>query len=589
MLRPEASALEWKHLFPEQREAYLELAELLGAAVIDKKDKKDEKRKHPKRTNRIIFLDGVSGVGKTTIYLSLQKYLETGNTDYVPLDSDIPAKIKDEIVWLDPLELEILNRSTNALADLLVHIEESIEVCLGSSSSRISLSEEQDRCIQKLGKIQNNLAALWDGSSPHRAARVQPEAFAAEVVDTARNRARIREELNGLIDNIAEHFFKNKLIVLPIDDLHEHSHVALDILRLLRIIHSEHFVVFAIGNFEFLRIAEEQKKIREVTTISTIFDAPNSYIENDLRYQATLKSRAKSLASFSLRKQFAESQAIMLHPPDPEGEDTWKNYLTKDGYPYKSFTPVPGDAETAEFYAKPLNSLVLDALKSLIDKNRKDGSKIPFPRHIENAMETTVPMRGAPGRPRLILTQPIRQLLDFQNRLCLYLLDEKNNSKRTVPRFSLQDLLHKAKDAFVEEYGDDNDSLGILDSIFLLNPYNYNEVQVNEIEYRINVMYSLDVGIVGKEREVVSIRGVRYIPPRTAAWLYILLSLLDALGYFTSTKTESEEKKGNRVPFFTIVPRGKLARKKAIRSSWNSNRPQERGLSRSPHGKADQS
>ena len=297
-LRVDARSLADDEMFVDQKRVAWQLEEAIDWArkssrcAVDGSGEGVENSSNS-RTNRILFLHGVSGVGKTSVYLTIR-------------DKDQKkANSKESAVWLDPLEFGILKDAPNALSDMLALIEDKVQGC--HSKSEVGyLSQEKNDCIKKLRQLQNRISEVWDGAPKKRAVHVAPQAFAAEVVDVSRWRAKLRRELNELIDDVSKHFFDGRLLILPIDDMHEHPGMALETLRLLRLIHSSRFLTLAIGDIELLKDIERFRILKEM-----------GYGKVSVPH---MERQTEMQAVYSLSKTVPVAQRFELMPPDP-GDD----------------------------------------------------------------------------------------------------------------------------------------------------------------------------------------------------------------------------------------------------------------------------
>lgn len=293
MLRVEATELTVDvQMFAEQKRAYTRVEELIDTAV--------KHRKSYARANRSIFLSGVSGVGKTSVYLTLRR-----NSDDANPTSKESSDLYGKVAWLEPLELFDVQRKPNVLADLLVLIENKID------SEGPFLNTAKKKCIQRLQRLQNSVSLVWNASTEDIPTS-NAQARAAHIVDTSRERAGLRKELNELIDEVAKEFFNDKVIILPVDDLDESYLHAFEVLRLLRLVHSSHLIILAIG---------------DITTIKKIEEARFRSEQIGNERDSAGKQHA-IMAEYSINKIIPSAQRVNIEPAETESEENWKKLKT---------------------------------------------------------------------------------------------------------------------------------------------------------------------------------------------------------------------------------------------------------------------
>lgn len=348
MLRVEANAFT-EALFDDQSKVKGKLEAMLSWAGEQARQKEKMEDKEVFRHNRILFLHGVSGVGKTSVYLSVRTATEK------------------EYVWLDCMETAF--PQVNVLADLLVLIEEKL-----NKDGKFELREhgERSETIQQLRELQNRISEIWDGVPAQRAASVGPQAFAAEVLGVSRYRVSLRNKLNSLIDKISKHFFEGKMLILPVDDIHESSN-AIEILRLFRFIHSPRLLVLAIGNFELMRKRVEAKEHKE-----------SEGVEDDAKTVIAQQSYLR------IDKIVPASHRVDLLPPDPINDFDWiKNFprsMPEGGTLWERF-----------------RSIEMDRMSPTMDSWNAEQSRGLWlfkttPRHLLD-MHLKLPQRGTPQPP----------------------------------------------------------------------------------------------------------------------------------------------------------------------------------------------
>ncbi len=181
---PEAKALEWGSLCPSTRKALKQIIFWLNAACNANKGLKDEPEELESKyeaPSTSILLSGDRGSGKTTVLLSaaymysiatrkrnvfLDTLCDKDNPIRKPLENSY-----QEVTWLNTLDLEPLDPSSNLLAAMLVRIREVIH--------KLDYSDNDERCerrnrrssilegdlgtAERLNWLINEATYMWEG------------------------------------------------------------------------------------------------------------------------------------------------------------------------------------------------------------------------------------------------------------------------------------------------------------------------------------------------------------------------------------------------------------------------------------------
>lgn len=94
-----------------------------------------------------------------------------------------------KVVWLETLDMEPLAEGTNLFAAILARVGAKLEAVRGRYSPMGAILDDRDRyqrAIDALHQVQTNVVRIWDGTFRTRAAHVDPQAFAAEVIESER-------------------------------------------------------------------------------------------------------------------------------------------------------------------------------------------------------------------------------------------------------------------------------------------------------------------------------------------------------------------------------------------------------------------
>jgi hypothetical protein len=234
------------------------------------------------------------------------------------------GKCKDvnkKFIWLQPLEMETLPPSTNLLAAILNRIDEAVYRFRGkhpkphqrpSSYSPYHLNQEEHDIMLEFAELQKDVALAWDGNIEKRAANVDPDVYAVEVLRAEQKRLRLNARIEKCLDDLHKLFIKpctgdtQHLFVLPIDDFDLNPHRCLELLRLIRILNVPRLFTIILGDLWLIRSFMNFKYFQSITT-----SGPNqeSVLAN-LRYDEC--ELAHNLSGGANRKLFPMTSVIFL-------------------------------------------------------------------------------------------------------------------------------------------------------------------------------------------------------------------------------------------------------------------------------------
>ena len=146
------------------------------------------------RVNRIFFVSGEPGSGKSSLYLTLQDILD--RKPRKPSQNKVERKLSDKAIddytnnvtklksligsvhWLEQIDLEVTgDEGENLLAAVLVRITQA----LGEWSSSGS-----NACMEAMNNLEvlaNDIGIAWDGNLQARASSLDPASYSQEVME----------------------------------------------------------------------------------------------------------------------------------------------------------------------------------------------------------------------------------------------------------------------------------------------------------------------------------------------------------------------------------------------------------------------
>lgn len=286
ILRPEAVELGWEHLHRGQKCALERIEMCLSDALKAPMRALSEVRRNP---NRILFVSGPRGIGKTTLLLTLgglagrNSYLnESENFDFFssstrPSDS-FQRRIREtfkQVIWLETIKLQ--------------HFED------------------------RKGLLKAIRCRLADHSSPQQEGydRWKEDLEKLELPFRSDFRQGFEKLTQWLLGSGKEAKSQGKsLIVLPVDDFDLNPKLILKALRLFRALKSPYFVIIIFGDIEVARSVIELKTISRFLGIGK---TPSQQSLTLLPAEA-LAGLAGDIAANAIRKLLPSSQRIFIEP-----------------------------------------------------------------------------------------------------------------------------------------------------------------------------------------------------------------------------------------------------------------------------------
>jgi len=269
------------------------------------------------RVNRMFFVSGEPGSGKSSLYLTLQHIMDNSDDDFQRLkssDSDEKYKeiitdlklLRNSIRWLEPIDLEVAgDEGENLLAAVLVRISDA----LGEQSSSAQACR---KAMADLDQLANDIGIAWDGNLQARASSLDPTSYSQEVMSAQRARLHINNRLGKALNIFSKKecfgCTKETLFVLPIDDFYLKPAVSLNLLRLLRMISVPRLFFLIMGDLKTMEALFLEKSLADWTKVAS----PEVFAALEERKKQEILSRAREMSSRYLRKLLPASQRAFL-------------------------------------------------------------------------------------------------------------------------------------------------------------------------------------------------------------------------------------------------------------------------------------
>lgn len=343
--RPEATALRWFDLLPATQKALEELINWLYAASHSRQEaaagssSKTQGSEEQLATSALV--SGDRGFGKTTVLLSTAYALRAPGEFTRPRDDGASSpladprararcerlvatldKLRDRIVWLDPLDMEPLPTQANLLATLLVRVRNALD--LSPERKRKDrwappslLEEGLNDPYGKIDKLVRDATFMWEdipvqGMDPRQ--RAEQQIKAAEIYATFRRD--FFDAMDSVSRLLAERRFghgsqEKVLLVLPIDNVDrsiQHLHL---ILKLTRMVASRQlWFVLASGRSEFQLFLERSFQMELTSSGQTPVG---------LKSQEETLSIARRQAAAAIRRVLPPIHRIQIESITPRG------------------------------------------------------------------------------------------------------------------------------------------------------------------------------------------------------------------------------------------------------------------------------
>ena len=242
--------------------------------------------------------------------------------------------LRQRIIWLDTLDLEPLPQRSSLLSAIFARIEDAVRKEHGDWNgfdNWMSSPNESgiEKAISDFDRLANEIAFAWDdgpGSGNTNSSRQEPEVVAHELRRAERARLSVRQRLDDVLNQFANHIrwrngVKNPIFILPIDDFDLNPKRCLELLKILRAIDGARLFFLILGDQE---VAYEVMRLKMYGELSQL--APQARYDNS-NIKPLITSWA-SLADEAFRKLLPPDQRISLTNPSLEEQMAFKPALT---------------------------------------------------------------------------------------------------------------------------------------------------------------------------------------------------------------------------------------------------------------------
>lgn len=324
-LRQENNALDLDHLSSSQRKAMIDLTLFIEQGLSTSINSIDSS------TNRLLFLSGDKGSGKSSLVYTLRAKLSDfsfgrhgGEARNIKIDNYGPEAL-DAIIqhartsnwqymirWLAPLSLDPLPDGTNLAGALLGRIEDAV----AQERERGTISTGLFHTTSQLEKVRHGLDSLksdalmaLEGNLHTASSQLDPENFALRAAQAELNKI----NLNRRLDTALNGFFtatdadqgvrKQGLFIQVIDDIDIRPSRAVEMLKLAYSLSVPRLLFIILGHIEALD---------EVLFYNVKGEFCSLLHQADAAAMTKIEATANELSSNLLRKMLPLSQRIEL-------------------------------------------------------------------------------------------------------------------------------------------------------------------------------------------------------------------------------------------------------------------------------------
>ncbi|VFQ46448.1 hypothetical protein [Desulfoluna butyratoxydans] len=346
-LRPEAQVYSFEKLSHSQQEAFASIVGLMKSAVdklnsANQKftgcDKSKQRGFRPKKdnVNRMAFLSGGRGSGKTSLIYSLMNSREGEKTNSGG-DTKMDYKLRKalgcltpQIIWLRPIEMDSLPTPDYMMASILARVNEALnwfdeQVALKGEGAPpyppmfYSGGDHSENARERFRRFEKNAVKAWHGNLAQHAARMDPDSYISDVLDTERARLKTMEEFSNVLRGLTEHHFspcsdKKYLFVLPLDDFDLNPRISVKLIKLIRLISEPQLFTLVAGDIE---VAEDVFNLDARDQLLHINERTNDPVDWGSSSAHSIVGRmAHESSSSAMRKLFPKSHTVKLDPMD---------------------------------------------------------------------------------------------------------------------------------------------------------------------------------------------------------------------------------------------------------------------------------
>lgn len=290
-LRAEARPTDWPSLYANQHAAVKRLLDMLTESA---ESLPEIQANVPVRANwvnedrksRIAFLFGSRGSGKTTVFLSLEEACNGLRWDkslrtYPPELQPKAEALRRRLVWLRPLDMELVGANPNLLASIVTRLEDACQPAMGSGTTGGRdtgrergglLATEHIDPLMELQRLRANITIAWDSNLAERRGHLDPLNYAAEAMRFEQARMTLVDNLDFVLYHLAAMLHRsrhrdNPLFVLPVDDFDLNPSACLELLQVIRMVSLPRLFFLVLGDLDVAEVLLNLKLSNDMASV----------------------------------------------------------------------------------------------------------------------------------------------------------------------------------------------------------------------------------------------------------------------------------------------------------------------------------
>lgn len=155
--------------------------------------------------------------------------------------------------------MENLPNPTNLLASILVRIGNAVDRFMSDcpappcGNSNFCRHPDTHHTMLKLSRLQQDVAQVWNGNLEQRAAELDSDVYAVDVLRSEQNRLKLNERLEDILDELSDRFLNDdgenrSIFILPVDDFDMNPERCVELMRLIRLITAPRLFTLVLGD-----------------------------------------------------------------------------------------------------------------------------------------------------------------------------------------------------------------------------------------------------------------------------------------------------------------------------------------------------
>ncbi|MCA9048051.1 MAG: hypothetical protein KDA89_04950 [Planctomycetaceae bacterium] len=180
------------------------------------------------------------------------------------------SRIRNRIEWLPAIDIDPIPPDFDLVTSVLVRIWDSAKRHGGGSQRGFAADRGQHTFTEaeleaEYSRLLVDASCGWQGGLLGARKSTEPELFAGASEELAKSNLGFSRRFNRFLEGVAELYFGGKTVfVLPIDDTDLKPPRGVEVLKLIRMLHSPRLFVIAMGDIELFELVSSLDMMREL-------------------------------------------------------------------------------------------------------------------------------------------------------------------------------------------------------------------------------------------------------------------------------------------------------------------------------------